>query len=179
MPGEQVGTEEEFVSGSGTYVENGLIYSSIRGVLENTNHVLSVGQAQKLHTLKVGVNVVGNIDNISEPIALVVVQGEENSESRYSQNNEYLVLHASMIKRGYVRNMRDEYRIGDIIRAKIVEEKNGEFHISTEDENCGCIKAFCAGCRTPLEKKAGMLECPNCGRKENRKLASDYRSAAN
>jgi len=177
-PGSIVGTEEEFVSGAGTYAQDGSIFAAIAGELVNDNRMLSVKQEAMLVPLRVGINVVGVIDNITEPVALVVVEGQDSTDSRFSKSNAYVVLHASRIKRGYVKNVRDEYRIGDIIRAKISEEKNGEYHISTEDEDCGCLKAFCSSCRHGLDKKPTGLECPACGRRENRKLAKDYRQTA-
>lgn len=174
MPGEPVGTEEEFVSGAGTHVENGTIYSSISGVLHDDSRTLSVSRDARLSKMAVGAKAIGRIDNISEPVALVVMEGEEDEIARYPKSDAYLILHASRIKRGYVKNVRDEYRIGDIIKAKIAEEKSGELHISTEDDDCGCLKAFCSSCRHPLVRKPTGLECGNCGRRENRKLASGY-----
>jgi exosome complex component CSL4 len=175
-PGQEIGTEEEYVGGSGTYVENAKIYASITGELREENRTLTVSQSHPLATMAVGTMVIGQIDNISDPVALVVVEGDSTETNRLAKSSAYCVLHASYIKRGYVKSVRDELRIGDIIRARISEFKNGEYHIATDDEHLGCIKAFCAGCRHPLEKKPTGLQCANCGRRENRKLADDYRS---
>jgi exosome complex component CSL4 len=174
MPGQEVGTEEEFVSGSGSYVQEGITYATLRGRLVDTGKVLTVEQKQKLSPLKVGITITGAVDNIAEPVALVIVEGDGGNEARYPRNADYCILHASRIKRGYVKNVRDEIRIGDIIRAKIVEEKNGEFHISTEEDDCGVLKAFCCACRHALVKKPTGLECSSCGRRENRKVSKDY-----
>ncbi|VVB56980.1 Exosome complex component Csl4 [uncultured archaeon] len=118
---------------------------------------------------------VGRIENISEPVALAVVEAEAVEGQRAPKSSAYVVLHASYIKRGYVKKVRDEYRIGDIIRARVVEMKNGEHHISTDDAHAGCLIAYCAGCRTPLEKRPAGLQCPACDRRDNRKLADDYK----
>lgn len=178
MPGQEVGTEEEFVSGSGTYVQNGIIYSTLSGELKDEARVLSVAQAGRLSPLKLGAAITGIVDNIAEPVGLVIVEGDGGADTRFSTDSNYCILHASRIKRGYVKNVRDEIRIGDIIRAKIVEVKNGEMHISTEDEDCGVLKAFCCSCRHPLVKKPTGLECRACGRRENRKIAQGYTSVA-
>ncbi len=174
LPGQEIGTEEEYVSGPGTYVENAKIYASIVGKLTEDNRTLSVQQKHLLAPLDVGTIVVGQIDNISDPVALVVVEPGLTDANRFATSSAYCILHASYIKRGYVKSVRDELKIGDIIRARVTELKNGEYHISTEDANCGAIKAFCSSCRHPLEKKPTGLQCPNCGNRENRKLADDY-----
>ena len=86
------------------------------------------------------------------------------------------MLHASRIKDGFVKNVRDELRIGDIVRAKISEMRQGEMHVSTEGSHFGVVKAFCSKCRHALELVGSTLTCSSCGAKENRKLASDYRN---
>ena len=178
-PGEEIGTEEEYVAGFGTYVEDARIFSAISGELTDENHTLSVSGSPTLRKFANGTMVVGRIDNISEPVALSVVSSDPESvkqtSDRFPSTSAYVVLHASFIKRGYVKKVRDEYRIGDLIRGRIVEEKFGEYHISTDDPHCGCLLAFCSACRTPLEKRETILQCPSCGRRENRHLADDYK----
>jgi exosome complex component CSL4 len=112
-----------------------------------------------------------------EPIALISIQSGAG-EQRFGETSDYAVLHASMIKRGYVKNVRDEYKIGDIIRAKIADLRNGEFRLATDSDNLGAIKAFCAKCRHAMKIESGILQCESCGFKDNRKLANDYRKAS-
>jgi exosome complex component CSL4 len=177
LPGEEIGTEEEYSAGVGTFVQDSHVVSSITGKLDNSNRTLSVVRKSSLTVLEPGTVVIGLVDNIAEPVALVIVEPEDNERSRFATSSAYCILHASYVKRGYVKNIRDEIRIGDIIRAKVVAFKNGEHHISCEDDDCGVIKAFCSSCRHALDKKPAGLECPNCGRRENRKLSSTYRNS--
>ncbi len=175
FPGQELGMEEEYAAGPGTYMENGIIRASVEGTVERQERTISIRPSARLSTLENGTTLIGCIDNISEPVALVVVDAVPDAKNRFVKSSDYCILHASYVKRGYVKNLRDEYRIGDIIRARVIMKKNGETHISTEDADCGCVKAFCSACRTPLDKKASGLECPACGRRENRRLAEDYR----
>jgi exosome complex component CSL4 len=175
VPGEFLGTEEEFFPGSGVYVEDEKIYSSLSGVVEISNKQISVLQKKPLEIFDVGSTIIGVIENIIEPIALVNIHSGVSDEERFGETPDYGVLHASMIKKGFVRNVRDEYKIGDIIRAKIVDFYNGEFRLSTEGENFGAVKAFCALCRHPLRLKEDYLVCENCGARDKRKIAKDYR----
>jgi exosome complex component CSL4 len=177
VPGDFIGTEEEYVPGSGTHVEGDKFYSALSGELTDEARTLSVSQKRTLAPLGVGVTIIGSIENIVEPIALIrIKQGSNSGEDRLGDNPDYSVLHASMIKRGYVKNVRDEYKIGDIIRAKIVDIRNGEMRLSTDSDSLGAIKAFCAKCRHAMKLSVGGLECESCGAKDNRKIASDYRA---
>jgi exosome complex RNA-binding protein Csl4 len=47
--------------------------------------------------------------------------------------------------------------------------------LSTDSDDMGAIKAFCAKCRHPMAIIEAGLECESCGAKDNRKIAKDYR----
>ncbi|MBS3068764.1 exosome complex RNA-binding protein Csl4 [Candidatus Micrarchaeota archaeon] len=178
IPGESMGTEEEFVPGLGTYVEGEEIRSSAAGMLSEEDRSLSVSRRNLLSSLRSGSVVLGRVENVVEPIALISVLPIQGGNVRFAQLPDNCVLHASRIKDGFVKNVRDELRIGDIVRAKISEIRQGEIHVSTEGAEFGVLKAFCIKCRHPLALLGGALSCSSCGNKENRKLASDYRSVS-
>ncbi|MCX6769327.1 MAG: exosome complex RNA-binding protein Csl4 [Candidatus Micrarchaeota archaeon] len=175
-PGDCIGTEEEYLPGAGTFIDKEKIYSTLSGDLVDNAKTLSVAQKRPLAAFGIGTIIVGVIENVVEPIALVSMQ-EGSGHQRFGGNPDYAVLHASMIKRGYVKNVSDEYKIGDIIRAKIADMRNGEMRLSTDSDNLGAIKAFCSKCRHGMALNGAVLECESCGRKENRKVANDYRKA--
>ncbi len=178
VPGDFIGTEEEYLVGHGTFADKEKVYATIAGTPTDESKKLSVEQKRTLRALQVGTTIIGAIENIVEPIALVAIQtGSDGRESRFGETADYAVLHASMIKRGYVKNVRDEYRIGDIIRAKIVDVRNGELRLSTDADDLGAIKAFCPKCRHPMKLESAILKCESCDWKDNRKLANDYRKA--
>jgi exosome complex component CSL4 len=70
--------------------------------------------------------------------------------------------------------MFDACKAGDIIRAKVVSEKNRTNHLSTAERNLGVIYAFCSHCGNVLIREKQGLKCPECGKFERRKIASDY-----
>lgn len=176
VPGEFMGTEEEYVPGSGTFMDGERIYATISGDAKDEQRTLTVAQKPRLEHIGVGAVIIGVVGNVIEPIALVSINRGSEAGSRYGDSPDNAVLHASMIRRGYVKNVRDEMKIGDIIRAKVVDVRNGELRLSTDAEDLGVIKAFCAKCRHPMEKGGETLQCESCGAKDNRKTASDYRS---
>ncbi|MBI5158778.1 exosome complex RNA-binding protein Csl4 [Candidatus Micrarchaeota archaeon] len=177
LPGNSLGTEEEFLAGTDTFVEGVDILATHAGETSiDADHRVSIKAVKKPAMLTPGMVVFGRVDEIFEPIALLRVVGIEQNGVRPVNNQFYCVLHVSRIKSGYAKNVRDEIKIGDIVKAVVDEIKNEEAHLSTKAPEFGVIKAFCSNCRHPLEKKERMLECPDCGSKENRKLAPGYRS---
>lgn len=177
VPGDFIGTEEEYLAGEGTFSENERIYSTITGESSEAAKKLAVTQKRPLKPLGIGTTIIGKVENISEPIALVSMQVGLGGEHRFGETDEYAVLHASMIRKGFVKNVRDEFKIGDIIRARIVDLRNGEMRLSTDGEELGAIKAYCAKCRHPMKVESGLLACEACGEKDNRKIAKDYRKS--
>ena len=177
IPGDCIGSEMESLPGAGTVADRDDIYATLSGEVKEESRTLSVSQARPLAALHSGATVIGVINNIIETIALVqITQG--SGQSRFGENPDNAVLHASMIKRGFVKNVRDEYKIGDIIRAKIADVRNGDMRLATDSDELGAIKAFCAKCRNPMKLESAILACEECGAKDNRKLAKDYRKAS-
>lgn len=176
FPGKLVGTEEEFISGGGTYTEDGKIYSSTTGgALIGSDRRVNVKAAVPIPSLvKPGMTVYGRVEEIFEPIALVRLEPVESSGIRQSSVRMMSVLHVSRIRSGYARSIRDWIRIGDIVKARVEDVARGEVNLSVKDNNFGVIKAFCSRCRSPLVLKERNLECASCGSKEIRKLSSDY-----
>ena len=63
---------------------------------------------------------------------------------------------------------------GDILRAKVISEKNQVFHLSMNDKGLGVLYGFCSRCGTLLEQHGYDLKCPKDGNVETRKIAPDY-----
>src|SRR2546428_10898055 len=65
------------------------------------------------------------------------------------------------------------YRLGDIIRAKVIQVKPS-LQLTTAETTLGVVKALCSVCRGPLELRGRELYCPRDERTERRKVAADY-----
>lgn len=176
-PGDCLGSEEEFEVGEGTYTKDGMIYSSLFGKIKKEKRKISVEQ-KKLFSFYIGQKVIGRIEMIIEPIALVKVVDFLGIESnRFSHTGQNFILKVENIKKGFVKKVHDEYKIGDIIRAEIIEIRNGEYQLSTIPLDCGVIKAYNSSHqepRNPLVKINNGLIDLKTNRKENRKISSDY-----
>lgn len=174
LPGERLGVIEEFTPDAGTFVKEGVIYSKVVGrVLIDLAHK-RVTVHQLTHGAKVpitGSTVVGQVASAqSETAGMRIFEiGAEEVSSGFMG-----ILHISDAHIRYVDSMFDVCKPGDIVRAKVISEKNRTYHLSTKDRNLGVIYAFCSNCGTLLEQRRQGMHCPKCGRLERRKTAADY-----
>ncbi|MGD0159561.1 MAG: exosome complex RNA-binding protein Csl4 [Candidatus Bathyarchaeia archaeon] len=174
VPGDRLGVIEEFIPDAGTYVKDGVIYSKVIGriLIDLVHRRVSVHQLigpSKVPAL--GSTVLAQVSNAQSDTAgarIFEIGGEEI-------NGVFTgILHVSDVALRYVDSMYDVCKAGDIIRAKVVSEKNRTYHLSTKDKNLGVVYAFCSNCGTLLEPRRQGMHCPKCGRIEKRKTASDY-----
>jgi exosome complex component CSL4 len=174
VPGERLGVIEEFIPDSGTYVKDGVIYSKIvgRSLVDLQNRRVSVYPAAEGAVVpKLSGTVLGQIGNAQSDNVLVRIfkVGNKRISGEFGG-----ILHISDVSDRYVTSMNDVCKPGDIVRAKVISEKNRIFHLTTNDKNLGIIDAFCSRCGSLLEPERYELRCPKCGNIEKRKLAPDY-----
>ncbi len=175
LPGERLGVIEEFIPDSGTYVRDGVIYSKIigRALMDMLNRRVSVYPLNEGAVVpKVGVTVMGQVGNAQSDNVLVRITqvGKKKKMSGVFGG----ILHISDVSDRYIDSMTEVCKPGDIIRAKVISEKNQIFHLSTADKNLGVLYAFCSLCGTPLEQRQHEMYCTKCGNVERRKTALDY-----
>jgi exosome complex component CSL4 len=174
LPGDRLGVIEEFIPDSGTYVKDGVIYSKIvgRSLLDLLNKRVSVYPVTSGATVpKVSTVVIGQIGNAQSDNVLVKIFriGKKQLSGNFGG-----ILHVSDVSDRYVNLMSDVCKPGDIVRAKVISEKNKVFHLSTNDKGLGILYAFCSRCGNLLEQERYDLKCSKCGNVESRKLAPDY-----
>jgi exosome complex component CSL4 len=174
MPGERLGVIEEFTPGPGTYTEQGVVYSKIVGcaLLDMLNKKVSVYPLT--HTANVprmGSIVTGQVSDVQSKRATLRILkiGERNLTGFFSG-----VLHISEASPRYVETMFDVCKTGDIMRAKVISEKNRTYQLSTADSDLGVMLAFCSACGHALTLTKQNMQCSKCGKIEMRKAVSDY-----
>jgi len=174
LPGELLGVIEEFIPDAGTYVKEGIIYSEIigRALLDFSNKRVSVYPlVPGAKVPKVGTVVLGQVSNAQTQNATVrIFQIDKKQLSGVFTG----ILHISDVQLRYVESMFDVCKPSDIIRAKVISEKNRTYHLSTKDKNLGVVYAFCSNCGYALELKRQSMYCPRCRHIEKRKTALDY-----
>ena len=174
VPGDCLGVIEEFTSGPGTYVESGTIHSKITGrtLLDMLNRQVSVYPLVQT----VSIPQVGNIIT-----GLVIEVKSKNAVLRIFQIGDKMLsgffkgaLHISGVSHGYVDNMFNVCKAGDIMRAKVISTENRSVFLSTAEKDLGVIYALCSRCGYVLQPGNRGMGCSKCGNVERRKTAPDY-----
>ena len=172
VPGALLGTEEEFIPGANTALDGSAIYASAVGESEVREKVVQVrARANVPVQLRPGDVVVGRVERIYEPIALIDLAWRKEGGTRQVGPAGYAVLHASHVRDGYVKNVHDEVKIGDIVRARIEKIERGEVELTVKEPGLGVVVAFCTGCRARMTRKGEGFYCSGCDSSEGRKAA--------
>lgn len=176
LPGDLIGTNEEFAAGSETFVRGGDIFSLVTGTVrvDNKRRIISVVPIITTPpVIKEGDIVVGEIFNVRDSMVLLRIGGIKGAGERAFQA-PVAAIHVSNVKNAYVKDISKEFGIFDIIKAKVINLENTR--LSTSDDELGVMRSLCPVCRTPMVKDAGKdkLKCPSCGNIQSRKIASGF-----
>lgn len=178
MPGQFLATEEEFLAGSNTFSnDNGRVYSDSVGIAEfdNLKHEVLVQKKSRIVKVAgVGSTVFARVMLVKDNAAVLELLNAEfkGEERRLLQSTGTVMV--SRVANAFVRNLRDCFKIGDLVKAKIVEANSYGIELSTNEPTLGVVRAYCTNCRKELGLFAGKLKCTNCGSLENRKLSGEY-----
>lgn len=178
VPGERVCTAEEFVPGDGLYEDAGDVYAKYVGDprFDQDEKVVSLEYPKRVPRLNVpGSIVYGRVAKVYDQFVLVELFPYRTRRFRLLPPSKYAVIHISKVRRGFVRDLRSEFGVGDWVRARIILiEKKFFTQLSTEGRQFGIIKAYCPRDRTPLRRRGNLLYCPRCRTTVRRKIAEDY-----
>lgn len=175
LPGELVGTTEEFKPGEGTNVSAGDIYSTATGniIIDRKARVVSVRpRTLTPNILKVGDIIYGKITDVRESGAIVEVAGIEGKEDREIVNVRSGDIHVSNVRDSYVKRLSDEFRPFDIVKARVIDTER--IRLTTAEDSLGVVKAYCSNCKGELVLEGKKLKCPVCNMTETRKISTEY-----
>ncbi|CAG0994848.1 hypothetical protein METP2_02848 [Methanosarcinales archaeon] len=175
LPGDLIGTSEEFIPKSGAYIDGGNIYASASGIVKINNKERSISVEPVTNTpphLVVGDIVIGQVTDVKDSVALVEIAGIKGKGEREIVNADQAAIHVSNVKDAYVKELYYEFAPFDIVKARVLDLRN--MRLSTVNKELGVMKAYCGNCRTVLKLDNNKLKCPKCERTETRKLSSDY-----
>ncbi|MDO8339443.1 MAG: exosome complex RNA-binding protein Csl4 [Candidatus Burarchaeum sp.] len=172
VPGALLGTEEEVMAGANAVQDGSDIVASATGEAEVKSKVASVRTkgTGPVH-VKPGDIIVGRVAEIFEPVALIDMGMQQTSEGRQVAPPGYAVLHASRVRDGYVKNVHDEVKIGDIVKGRVDDIRKEDVLLTVNERELGVIIAFCTNCRAKMEKKGAEFYCAACDSTEKRKAA--------
>lgn len=175
LPGDKVAVTEELKAGDGTYEINGEIFSSIVGIfrIDRKKMIALVEPITSVPlVIKEGDIVICEVKQIGDAMMICRILHIANKKRQIAGEKD-VAIHISNISEEYVENIGEKFRIGDIIRAKIIKAEP-VLQATAKEKEFGVIKAYCTNCRNPLIRKNNLLECRVCGSVEKRKIADDY-----
>ena len=179
LPGDYLGVIEEFMPGEGVREENGELYATRAGKVRINPEKMEISVEPVTDTPplpQVGDIVLARVIEV-KPQAVIVqllqIEGREND--REIATSKLAGIHISQIKEGFVEDITKEFKIGDIVRAKVIANEKSPIQLSTRGKDLGVVYALCSRCRTPLIRRGDRLICPRCGNVETRKLSPYYR----
>lgn len=179
LPGEHISSYEEAEPGENSYAENDEIYSSAIGesaTVEGKAVVKHKGRL--LERPKVGMDVYCVITKTSLNKAVAGCIPASEVEGRGRGLEVEAVLPVTAIRRGYVPDIRQEVKIGDIIKARVESVDRTGVEISLFPPPYGVVAIFCPRCRRAMDLKGEIFICSDCGWKERRKVAGAPRRPA-
>ena len=174
VPGEELCVAEEFMPGPGTYESGGTVYSDLTGdrvVDLNSRTVRVIAKAKTPIMPTDGSTVIGQVTNAHDKSAIISI---------FKVDSEILgrpftgILHISSASPRYERNMEDVCKTGDMIKAKVFNDKNRIPELTTAGRGLGVIRAYCSRCGNLLVLVNRRLQCRECGNTEHRRLVDDY-----
>jgi exosome complex component CSL4 len=177
-PGDRLGVIEEFSPGQGTYVEEGEIRAKLSGrtLLDLQNKTVSIfPSVPGVKVPRVGSIVTGQVMNLQSKTAVIRIFkiGNEPLSGVFSG-----LLYISDVSTAYVDAIYDACKPGDIIRAKVISDRNRVYHLSTKEKSLGVLYAYCSRCGHRLQPRRYRMHCPACDKVEKRRIAPDYGEAA-
>ncbi|MEW6748498.1 MAG: exosome complex RNA-binding protein Csl4 [Candidatus Micrarchaeota archaeon] len=172
LPGDHLSSAEESETGQNTYTENDEVYAATAGEDASVPGTAEVKTKGRSITLPyVGMPVYCMIIKAGMNKAIGGCMPVDEAEGGKSGVSFDAVLPVTAIKNAYVREIRDEVRVGDIIKAKIQKIDKSGFDITMKPHDCGVIACFCPRCRIQMAKKeANLFICGSCGWKDRKKL---------
>lgn len=176
LPGERIASIEEFDAGKNTFVSDGTVRSTAVGT-KNYDFKKRMARIEKINPPmlpKIGDIIVGYIEMLfgSMMSVRILYIDEKKSVSGFSAIASSRV---STTGRERDRRGRTIFRVGDIIRGRVISLLNSSTHITIDEKEFGVIYTLCFNCGgDTIRINNNTIKCIECGLNEDRKLTSDY-----
>jgi len=174
LPGDELAVSEEFLPGSHTYDDSGLIRALTAGEVQRDtkNMEISVKASIEPQTVKVDDWVTGQVENAQSNSANVKIYFV-NGKASHKDFSGMLNLRGLTGGRGQRRST--PIKLGDVVRCRVYSLMNGIIHLAIDEPDMGVVAALCGNCGRPLLRGSSTrAKCDECGNVEERKLAKDF-----
>ena len=178
FPGSFLATEEEFMPGSNAFGDdNGNVYSNTIGVssLDSLRHEASVEKiSREVKIVERGCIVLGVVAMVKSSAALIDLKEAELNGERRTVHNKNASIAVFNIQNSFAKSVDEFFRIGDLVRARVLDVTPYGVELETKAPDMGVIKAFGVRSRRPLVLVEGNLRDPFTGETETRKISTEY-----
>lgn len=171
IPGEVVKTNKRL--GYGLYTEGGAVYSSVVGNLKESVDKAFIEPENIVVEVRRSDTIIGEIEVVRDK-AVVVKILKIVGKQRSLPTGGMGIIRVMDISSGYTENARDEFKIGDVIKAEVTQILPNDIILTTKNPNLGVVEGYCSHCRGILKLDNGRLVCTVCGKTEKRKTSRDY-----
>src|SRR4030095_3419408 len=155
IPGEHLASIEEFESGKNTYVDNGMIRSAAVGkkVYDFRTRIVRIDQMNSPMLPKTGDILVGYVEMLFGSMLSIRILfiNDKKSYSGFSAITSARISSGSSgggggRERGERRGGKTIFRVGDIIRGRVVSLLNSTIHIVIDEKEFGVLYTLCFNC---------------------------------
>jgi exosome complex component CSL4 len=176
LPGDHVASIEEFEAGKNTYVSDGTVRSTAVGTrnYDFKKHLAKIDKINAPMLPKIGDIVVGYIEMLfgSMMSVRILYIDQKKSIAGFSAIASARIS-ASFRERD--RRTRIVFRVGDIIRGRVISLLNSSIHMTIDEKEFGVIYTLCFNCGgDTVRVNNNNIKCIECGVNEDRKLTVDY-----
>ena len=175
LPGDKVAVSEEFLPGTHTYEQSGVIRALTAGSVakDMKNMEISVKPAAQPELFKVDDWVTGQVEGSQANSANVHIYFLNGKPTHKDFSGMPSLRGLSGGGRGERRTT--PVKSGDVVRCRVFSLVNGIIHLTIDEPDMGVVAALCGNCGRPLLRgSATRVKCDECGNVEERKLARDF-----
>ncbi len=178
LPGDLLGTAEEFVPGRGTYEDHGRIYAALLGRrhIDPRDKAIRVEAIHPIPHISEEDVVFARVDEVKSAMAICTILSLASSRRAVPGAPEGTV-HISKAKDGYTESLGDEFQSGDILLARVLQSQP-TIKLTTAPSTLGVVSARCTACHGLLQLGGKEPVCPRCGNRERRKVAQGFEGLA-
>lgn len=142
FPGQRLSVEEEYTAGPHTYAdEDGNVIASVSGQVEFNDDLREVNVAPRRESrgIDVGTVIVGRVSLVKDAVAIIAVGSAENNGKKRNVFDSSAVLGVARVSRDFIRSMKDHFKIGDFVRARVTSVTPYSIEVSTAEKGMGLI----------------------------------------
>ncbi len=177
LPGEHLLSCEEAEPGENTFTQEDEIFSAASGESVFSEGTIGIKSKRKaVEKPYNGMDVYCIVTKTSPNKAVAECISVKQAEGPGSSVPITAALPVTALgRKGYVEDMRNEVRIGDILKAQIRTVSKTGVDITITGPEQGFLCVFCPRCRKRMNLKDRIFICGDCGWKERRKIPQKKR----